>query len=146
MGHKDLLVCFLFPVNVFLRRFVGMYLPPLVHNKVTPWWKIRDLLWQKMKTGKESSVKEHKYLINLIEDNVFPLFLHCIILSSCNINIIAVFYTWSLCINEYFALEIVQPLIWCQISKIFSELRSFIPIRLILFLTRTMQRPISPFS
>lgn len=64
-----------------------------------------------MKTGKESSVKEHKYLLNLTGDNVFNLLLHFIILSSYNINIIAVFYTWAACIHEYFALEIVQPLI-----------------------------------
>ena len=56
---------------------------------------MRDLLWQ-MKTGKESSVKEHKYLINLMGNNVFPLLLHFIILSSYNINIIAVFYTGHL--------------------------------------------------
>ena len=49
-----------------------------------------------MKTGKESSVKEHKYLINLMGNNVFPLLLHFIILSSYNINIIAVFYTGHL--------------------------------------------------
>jgi len=29
---------------------------------------------------------------------------------------------------------------------IFSELNSFIPTRLILFVTRTMQRPAAPFS
>lgn len=81
VGQKDLLGCLLLPVNVFLRRFVGMYLPPLVHNKVTPWWKIGEICCgKKMKTGKESSVKEHKYLLNLTGDDVFSLLLHFIIL------------------------------------------------------------------
>jgi len=54
---------------------------------------MRDLLWQKTKNGKETSVKEQKYLINLMGDNVFPLLLHFIIQSSHSVNIIAVSYT-----------------------------------------------------